>query len=364
MLPEKQKKVWNVLGDLLRIVLIVLFAFVLNTIILFLSKKDVSLVYTSMFKGAFGDVYNFARTIRWSLPLIFTGLSFAVSSRSGIFNIGAEGQLYLGAFAAAWVSFTFVSLPSWLLIPLAILAAIIAGTLYSMLAGWITETFQTSIIVVSLMLNYIAILFTEYLVRYPFYIPGTLGDSGSTQYIADAAYLRNIIPGTNATTGVFIALIAVLIIALINNATVVGYEARIIGGNKRFALFSGLPVTRRTMMVYAISGALAGLGGAVEVLGVHHRFIVNFAPGLGFDGIVVSLLANGNPLLIPISALFMGAMNSGSITVEMFGKVPKSMTDILMGLIILTITIQYTPQFVQYCRAWFTKKHTKMKGNN
>lgn len=333
--------------DLLRIFLIIVIAFLLNTLVLWISGKDILLVYSSLWKGAFGDLYNFARTLRWSLPLIFTALSFSVSARCGIFNIGAEGQLYLGAFAAAWVGFTFPALPSYIVIPLACLAAMVAGMLYSMLAGWIMERFHASIIVVTLMLNYIAILFTEYLTRYPFYVPGTLGDSGSTAYISDAAYLGKLIPGTNATSGIFIALIAAVLLFSFNNYTVTGYECRVIGCNERFASFSGLKVKSRRMLVFAISGMLAGLGGAVEILGVHGRFIVSFASGLGFDGIVVSLLANGNPLGIPFAALFMGAMSSGSITVEMFGKVPKAMTDILMGIIIMIITVRYVPSFLK-----------------
>ncbi|MDO4543836.1 MAG: ABC transporter permease [Clostridia bacterium] len=333
--------------DLMRILVIIVIAFLLNTVVLLISGKDVGLVYSSLLRGAFGDTYNFARTLRWSLPLVFTALAFSVSERCGIFNIGAEGQLYLGAFAAAWVGFTFPNLPSIIVIPFAMIMAMIVGMLWSLLAGWLMERFRASIIVVTLMLNYIAILFTEYLTRYPFYVPGTLGDSGSTAYISDAAYLTKIIPGTNATTGIFIALIVAALIFFFNNYTVAGYECRIIGSNERFALFSGLKVKKRRMMVFAISGMIAGLGGAIEVLGVHGRFMVSFASGLGFDGIVVSLLANGNPIAIPFAALFMGAMSGGSITVEMFGNVPKAMTDILMGIIIMIITVRYTPAIIQ-----------------
>ncbi|MDD3400232.1 MAG: ABC transporter permease [Eubacteriales bacterium] len=345
------KSFWRKFGrhsslDLLRLFVIILVAFALNTIVLLVSGKDVSLVYSSLVKGAFGDTYNFARTLRWSLPLVFTGLSFSVSARAGIFNIGAEGQLYLGAFAAAWVGFTFQSLPAYIVIPFACLLAMLVGMLYSMLAGWIMERFHASIVVVTLMMNYIAILFTEYLTRYPFYVPGTLGDSGSTAYISEAAHLSKIFQGTNATTGVFLALVVAVLVFLFNNYTVAGYECRVIGSNERFSKFSGLKVKQRRMLVFAISGMIAGLGGAIEVLGVHYRFIVSFASGLGFDGIVVSLLANGNPLGIPIAALFMGAMSSGSITVEMFGKVPKAMTDILMGIIIMIVTVRYVPGFI------------------
>ena len=337
----------NTVFDLLRIFVIIVIALILNTVVLWISGKDIPLVYKSLWDGAFGGMYNFARTLRWSLPLVFTALSFSVSARCGIFNIGAEGQLYLGAFAAAWVGFTFTELPSFIVIPFACVVAMAAGILWSLLADWIMEQFRASIIVVTLMLNYIAILFTEYLTRYPFYVDGPLGNSGSTAIISEAARLTNIIPDTNATTGIYIALVAAVLLWLFNNYTVAGYECRIIGSNERFAQFSGLQVKKRRMLVFVISGALAGLGGAIEGLGVHGRFMVSFASGLGFDGIVVSLLANGNPIGIPFAALLMGALSSGSITVEMFGKVPKAMTDILMGIIILIITVRYVPHGIK-----------------
>ena len=183
--------------------------------------------------------------------------------------------------------------------------------------------------------------------RYPFYVPGTLGESGSTQFISDGARLTTLIFGTDVTTGALLALAAAAAIAFWSARTVTGYECRIIGANERFAAFSGLMVTRRKLLVFAVSGMLAGLGGAVEVLGNYGRFMVNFASGLGFDGIVVSLLAGGNPALIPVSALFMGAMNSGSISVEMFGGVPKAMTDILMGVIVVIVTVRAIPVYIR-----------------
>lgn len=344
--PAKKKLICSLRG-LASVILVIACAFLIHWVILLLSGKSPARIYFILFKGAFGGVYNFARSIRWAVPLIFTALSFAVSERCGIFNIGAEGQLYMGAFTAAWVGFTFPDLPHIALVLLAMAAAMIAGMLWSMAAAWLTLRFHASVIVVTLMLNYIAILFTEYLTRYPFYVPGTLGESGSTQFISDGARLTTLIFGTDVTTGALLALAAAAAIAFWSARTVTGYECRIIGANERFAAFSGLMVTRRKLLVFAVSGMLAGLGGAVEVLGNYGRFMVNFASGLGFDGIVVSLLAGGNPALIPVSALFMGAMNSGSISVEMFGGVPKAMTDILMGVIVVIVTVRAIPVYIR-----------------
>ncbi len=342
---------WGILKGsakgLLRVLLIIACAFFINTLVLLATGKSPTVIYAALFKGAFGDLYNFARSVRWATPLIFTALSFAIAARNGIFNVGAEGQLYMGAFAAAWVGFTFTGLPRFVLLPLCILAAMAAGMLWSMLAGWLMLKFHSSIVVITLMLNYIAILFTEYLVRYPFYVEGTLGESGSTNFIADQAKLTTLIPKTNVTTGIIIAVLAAVFVFWWNSKTVIGYENKLIGGNELFARFSGIDVKKRQMLAMAIAGMLAGLGGAVEILGNYGRFMVKFASNLGFDGIVVSLLAGNNPLLVPVSALFMGSMTSGSISVEMFGGVPKAMTGILLGIIIMIITVKKLPELAR-----------------
>ena len=336
---------------LARILLILLCAFALNTLVLLASGKSPATIYSALFKGAFGGVYNLARSLRWATPLVFTGLAFAVSSRCGIFNIGAAGQLYLGAFAATAVGLALPGAPRLVVLPLAMLAGMAAGMLWSVLAGSISIRFGASIVVVTLMLNYVATLFTEYLVRYPYYEPGTLGESGSTAYIPEGSRLTVLIGGTNVTTGLLIALIAVAVLAFFDAKSVLGYECRVIGANERFAEFSGLRVGGRQMLVYAVSGAIAGLGGAVEILGNYGRFMIDFSPDVGFDGIVVSLLAGGNPALVPLSAFFMGAMTSGSIAIEMFGGVPKAMAKILMGIVIVIITVQKLPQLRARFRA-------------
>ncbi len=212
--------------------------------------------------------------------------------------------------------------------------------MWSLIAGLIMIRFNVNIIVVTLMLNYIASLFTEYLTRYPFNEGGSLASAGSTAYISQNAHLTRIIPNSQVTTSLIIGLVACVAIALFCRYTLKGYETRIIGMNERFSRFSGLNVSSGKLLTFLLCGMLAGLGGAMETLGIYHRFLIGSVEGFGFDGIVISLLANNNPLLVPFASLFMGALNSGSITVEMFGGVPKSMTDILMGIIIMLITVK------------------------
>jgi ABC-type uncharacterized transport system permease subunit len=319
---------------------VLVFAFGLNAIMLLIAQENVGEAYRTFFYGAFGDLWNFSRTLRWATPLIFTGLSVSVAFRAGIFNVGAEGQVYIGAFAATWVAITLTSLPKVVIVPLAFLAGGLAGALWASIAGWMKVRYGANEVVITLMMNYIATLFTEYLVRYPFYTPGTAGESVSTVAIAPQAELITMIPGTHVTTGLIYGLIAAYAVYYWNKKTVSGYELKILGTNPRFAQFGGIDVPRRQMQVMALSGALAGLAGAVEILGVQRRFITRFAVGLGFDGVTVALLAQNNPLGVPFGALFMGAIKSGGLALEMFSNVPRAMVTALVGIIILTVTIQ------------------------
>lgn len=344
----ENQKFKNIGRNILRLVLIIGLAFLINAMILMLVGENVTEVYGTLFSGAFLGKWNIARTLRWMSPLIFTGLAAAVAFRGGMFNLGIDGQLYLGAFAAAWVGFTFDGLPRLPLILLCIAASIIAGGVWAMLAGFMKIKFGASEVVITLMMNYVAKLFTEYLVLYPFYEPGNAADSKATASIAKQAELTPLVQGSQVTTALIIGLVITVIIYLWNTKTVGGYEMKITGSNPRFARFSGVQVMKRQMQMMAISGGIAGICGAMEILGVHGRFVANFSSGLGFDGIVVSLLCSNHPLLIPFGALFMGAMTSGSTQLEVVGGIPRSMAAILMGIIIVIITIKNLPKMKQF----------------
>lgn len=338
----------NVIQNLKRLFLIIGFAFLINAVILVLVGENVLYVYKTLMSGAFVGKWNIARTLRWMSPLLFTGLAAAVAFRGGMFNLGIDGQLYLGAFAAAWAGFTFTNLPTIPLIILCMLTAAIAGGIWAMIAGFMKIKFGASEVVVTLMMNYIAKLFTEYLVLYPFYEPGNAADSKATANIAEQAKLTSLLQGSQVTSALLIGLIVTCIVFFWNSKTISGYEMKITGSNPKFAEFSGIHVVKRQMQMMAISGGIAGLCGAMEILGIHGRFVANFSSGLGFDGIVVALLCGNNPLLIPLGALFMGAMTSGSTQLEVVGGIPRSMAAILMGIIIIMVTIKKIPQIKSF----------------
>jgi simple sugar transport system permease protein len=233
------------------------------------------------------------------------------------------------------------------------LTGAVCGGLWAAVPGLLKVHRGCSEVVTTLMFNYISAFFTEYLVRVPFYVPGAVGESGSTNNIPEGIHLTTLISGSELTTEFFFGLALTAIVAFRYAKTISGYEVQIVGNNAILAKYIGIPVLRRQASVMALSGAIAGFAGALEVLGVFHRFIIRFSPGVGFDGIVVSLIGGNNPLLIPLASLGYAALKSGSKAMEMFGDVPRVLVDILMGVVIVVITIKKYPSFA---RGLFKKK--------
>jgi len=317
----------------------VLVALAMGAVVMALSGKNPREAYASLFIGAFGGKLNIADTLLAATPLIFTGLATAVAFRAGIFNVGVEGSLYLGAFAAAWVGFTFLSLPGPLIMVLAMLAAGVVGGLWALIPGYLKAYLKVDEIVTTIMLNYVAIYFTSYLVNYPYRVPG-LANSMSPK-IAPGAELPRLLPPSQLNLAFPIAVAAAIILHFIFTRTTLGYELRTVGSNPLFARWSGITLASVILKVMFVSGFLGGLAGAGQVLGVNYRFVDNFSPGYGFDGITVALLGRNTPLGALLAAILFGALRSGGSTMEIFTDVPKDLVDILEATIIFFVTAEF-----------------------
>ncbi len=312
-------------------------ALVVGAIIIQLSGKDALNAYQVVWNSAFGNDRAIANTLLAATPLIFTGLATLVAFRAGIFNVGVEGALYVGAFAAAWVGFTFTELPGLLLITLAFLFGGLVGGLWSLIPGYLKARLRVDEIVTTIMLNYVAILFTDYLVNGPFLVPG-MANAMSAE-VAPQAQLARIVPRSQWNISFFVALGVFGLVLFLMRRTTLGYEIRSIGSNPVFTRWSGMPVGRIILLVMFISGFIGGLAGAGQALGVHYRFVAGFSRGLGFDGIVVALLGRNSPAGVLLAALFFGALRNGSSTMEMFTRIPRDLIDILIALIIFFVAI-------------------------
>lgn len=267
-------------------------------------------------------------------PLLFTGLAVAVGLLAGQFNIGVEGQLLMGALASAWVGFAVSGLPA----PLHLLLALLAGALVGALWGWIPGILKAwrgaHEVITTIMMNYLAIYLTQYLVTKVWKDPNSM--SPQTPEALPTAWLPVLVEGTRLSVGLLLAVAVALALWYALRRTVWGYELRAVGANPEAARAAGVQVSRVVWGSMALGGAIGGLAGAVEVLGVHHRYYDQFSPGYGFDGIAVALLGNNHPLGVMLAALVFGAMKNGAVYMQSVTSpaVPREITLVVQAVVI------------------------------
>lgn len=335
----------SVLTNFSRVIITIEMALIMGGIILELSGKDALDTYRVLFEWGLGTERARANSLLAAIPLIFTGLATAIAFRAGVFNVGVEGSLYMGALAAAWIGFTYTGWARVPLVAVAFLAAGIAGGLWGLIPGYLKARLRVDEVVSTIMLNYVAIEFTSYMVQSgPFFVPGMANAMSET--IAPAAQLPRLVENSQFNITFFLALVAVLLVAWLMQRSTFGYEARLVGDNPLFARWSGIPAAGVIMRVMLVSGLIGGLAGAGQVLGVHYNFTARFSRGFGFDGITIALLGRNSPVGVLIGALLFGVLRSGGTTIEIFTNVPIDLVDIVQALIIFFVAIDLSSEWL------------------
>lgn len=323
--------------------LALLTAFLVGALIMFLSGDNPIEAYRGLFQGAFGDGKAWARTIRKTIPFVFTGLSVAVAFKAGLFNIGASGQFIMGTIFSVFVGVNFEGTPPVLHITLALGAGILGGALWGAIPGILKVTTGAHEVIVTIMLNYVAALFAGWTV----YAGGTQGqrpgplwdpDAGAisqTAQIFDSAKLPWLVPPPHSVhAGVFIALITVVVIWWLLYKMTIGFEIRTVGQNMKAAAYAGIRVNWTIVLTMLIAGGLAGLAGGIETLGFNHKFAPEFGGGVGFDGIVVALLGQTNPFGVLLSAFLFGALDGGASRMQFESGVSADIIAIIQALVL------------------------------
>lgn len=310
-------------------------ALLLGALIMILNGKNPIDGYMALLSGALGSKYLIATTLAKTVPLILTGLATAISFRSGIFNIGGEGQLYLGAFAAAYVGFTFTDLPVFVAIIAAIAASALVGGFYAYIPALLKVKYNIDEVITTIMFNSIAILFTNYLVNNPF--QASQGKMGGTDMIAEAFKFPKLVAMSKLNTSIFYTMIISIFIYYLIKKTSYGYNFKIVGENSIFSKYAGLNNKKYMILAMVISGALCGIAGAFEVYGTHYRFLQNISKGIAFDGMLVALIVKNNPIGIIFMSIFFGILKTGSNMMEMKTGVPSELILVIQSLIILFI---------------------------
>ncbi|MFX1509519.1 MAG: ABC transporter permease [Promethearchaeota archaeon] len=293
----------------------------------------------------------FARTdlIFWyATPLIFTGLAVALAFQAGLFNIGAEGQLYMGSMAATVVGF-MILLPPVIHPALALLFGFIIGGLWALVPALLKAYRGAHEVVTTMMMTFIATLFTQWLAAGPLQEPGQVQPQAQTPLIFPTAELVKLFGSNFLNFGFVIGIFVVIGVWILLRNTVLGYEMRAVGKNQSAAQAAGINPKKMIVISLFLSGCLAGLAGAVEILGYYHRFRDGWSAGLGFDGITVAVLGANNPIGVLLGAIFFGFLRAGAIPMQTIGGVPAEMVDVIQGLVVLFVA---APKIV----IWLAKK--------
>ena len=313
----------------------VVLAMAIGAVLIWLDGSNPWTAYTALIDGALGDKDALARTLARATPITFTGLAVIVGMKAGLFNIGAQGQLLMGAVFAAWVGYRFTGLPAVLHVPFALLVGGIFGMLPAALAGYLKAYRGAHEVITTIMLNAILVNMTEYLVgaRGPFHDPegGAISRSPAIQESAEIPEVWGL------PIGWFLGVIAAVIIWWLVLRTTVGFRITTVGQNKFAAEYGGISAAHITVLAMALSGFLAGLGGAIETQGVFGRYEAGFNVGLGFDGITVALLARVQPLLAIPAALLIGIMRAGETAMSFEAGVAPEIIDVILAVILLLV---------------------------
>jgi len=330
-----KKTITNISNVLLPIII----AFVIGAVIIILSGNNPIEIYWTLIEKSLLTKNGLLKTLHTASPLILTALAIAITFKANIFNMGVEGQMLLGGFFAGVVGFTFTGLSPVVHILLCILVGIVMGVLFALIPAILKVKFRVNELVVTLMLNYAAIEIIRFLAEGPFrdFASGYV----STPMIEESAMFKRLFD-SNLTGFTFIVIIVFIIMYFVFKKSKLGYEIEAIGKNRDFSEATGMKVGKKILIIMIISGALSGLAGAGWMMSEEMRYTTSFSgtPGLGWDGMLISLLGMHNPIGIVIAGIFYSALINGSESIAIFTTVPREIVLIIQSLIILFLSIK------------------------
>lgn len=315
-------------------------ALLVGALLLWMLGADPLNAYGVLVRGALGNVSGIAQTLTKATPLLLVGLGICIAFRGGVINIGGEGQIIVGALAATAMSLALPEWPWYALLPMTLLSGVAAGAVWGGVPGILKARLNVNEILTTVMMNQIALQLMNYLLRGPMLDPEQIAAGTNIPQSAampDAVWLSRMIPRTQLHTGLILAVVLAVLVYLLLWRTTIGYRIRAVGLNRAASAYAGIPVQRYLALSMILSGAFAGLAGAVEVTGVHHRALEGLSGGYGFSGIVAALFGKLHPLgAIPAAFLF-GSLLVGADRMQRAIQVPNAMIVALQGLVVLFV---------------------------
>ena len=350
------KNLRRLLDSLLVPVLAILTAVILGGLIIKAAGGDPIAAYVGLVQGAFGSPNALSETAVWATPYIFAGLAVALAFKGGLFNIGAEGQLAFGAVAAALIGYALpgwlhVDIPAYIHIPLAVGLGMLAGAIWAAIPGALKAYTGGHEVINTIMMNYIALNITSFLLNGPMKDPNPLNVVARTPAIAVSARIPPIFPDLRVHWGFVLALLVAGLIWWLLWKTTLGFEIRTVGANPDAAKYAGINVKRTIVLSMAISGALAGLAGVIEVTALNYRHELGFSVGYGFDAIAIALLGKTNPFGVVLAAILFGAMRNGGTRMQFLTQIPVDIISVIQALILLFVAADAIVRFIYRVRA-------------
>lgn len=336
--------------------LAILTAVVLGGIIIALVKGNPFLAYYGLIQGSFGSAKALSETAVWATPYIFAGLAVALAFKGGLFNIGAEGQLAVGAVFAALIGY---ALPEWLgrdiptiiHLPLAILVGMLMGALWAAIVGFLKAYTGGHEVINTIMMNYIALNTISFLLNGPMKDPNPNNVTARTPLIAESARIPVIFNGLRIHWGFVLALLVAFLVWWLLNKTTLGFEIRTVGANPDAAKYAGINVKRIIILTMALSGMLAGLAGTIEVTGLNYRHELGFSIGYGFDAIAIALLGRSHPLGVVLASILFAAMRNGATRMQFLTQMPVDLISMLQALILLFVAADAIVRYIYRIKA-------------
>lgn len=339
----KYERIWGMLTNLIPIAAFLL-ALLIGAIMIAILGINPLVAFHALLNGAFGSINALADTVVKATPLLFVGLGICIAFRAGVLNIGGEGQLVVGALSATIICLVFPNLTGWILIIIALFVGFLGGAIWAGIAGFLKAYFNVNEILSTIMLNYIAVYGMNYLLRGPIMDPlqVKLGSFiPQTARLSQAVDLPRFIP-TRLHLGTIIAIFFAILVYIFLWRTTIGFRIRMIGQNIQASRASGINVQKYMVLAFFLSGALVGLGGAIEVIGVHHRMFTDgsatgFTGSAGFNGIVAALFGQLHPIGTIPASLLLGALLTGANKMQRVVQVPSALIGALNGLIVIFV---------------------------
>ena len=355
------------LRDALRVpALAVLTGLIIGAFAILISGANVFTAYGALFVGSFGDpvrfytgfqqlfstgetagllkaIYPFTESLVTATPYIFAGLSVALGFRCGLFNIGAEGQFFIGALSSAFVGYSLVGLPAYIHLPLAVLAGAAGGALWGIIPGYLKAKFGAHEVVNTIMMNWIAFKLSDWLLNGPMKASGFHPVTPNVEVTAE---LPRFFPDPiRLNWGLILAFVVAYALYWFLFKTTLGFEIRSVGANPDAAKYAGMSIVRNLVFVMALAGGLAGLAGSAQVLGVDHWVGQGFSAGYGFDAIALALLGKSHPFGVVLSALLFGFLRSGATRMQSMAGIPIDIISIIQGMVIIFIA---APEIIRW----------------